>query len=109
MMGVVGRLGKILGPRGRMPNPKLCTVTANVAEAVRAAKAGKVEFRAEKAGLVHAGIGTASFSEDALLANVSALVEAIQRANHAGAKGSYTHSVSCSSTQGPGVTVDTEI
>src|SRR3546814_19210495 len=87
MMGVVGRLGKILGPRGRMPNPKLGTVTANVAEAVRAAKAGQVEFRAEKAGLVHAGIGKASFSEDALLANVSAFVEAIQRAKPAGAKG----------------------
>src|SRR3546814_19474105 len=86
MMAVVGRLGKILGPRGLMPNPKLGTVTANVAEAVRAAKAGQVEFRAEKAGLVHAGIGKSSFSEDALLANVSAFVEAIQRAKPAGAK-----------------------
>src|SRR3546814_9640319 len=106
MMGVVGRLGKILGPRGRMPNPKLGTVTANVAEAVRAAKAGQVEFRAEKAGLVHAGIGKASFSEDALLANVSAFVEAIQRAKPAGAKGTYIQRVSVSSTMGPGVKVD---
>src|SRR3546814_4680302 len=107
MMGVVGRLGKILGPRGLMPNPKLGTVTANVAEAVRAAKAGQVEFRAEKAGLVHAGIGKASFSEDALLANVSAFVEAIQRAKPAGAKGTYIKRVSVSSTMGPGVKVDT--
>ena len=107
MMGVVGRLGKILGPRGLMPNPKLGTVTANVAEAVRASKAGQVEFRAEKAGLVHAGIGKASFSEDQLVANAAALVDAIQKAKPTGAKGTYIKRVSVSSTMGPGVKVDT--
>ena len=107
MMGVVGRLGKILGPRGLMPNPKLGTVTANVAEAVTASKAGQVEFRAEKAGLVHAGIGKASFSEDQLVANAAALVDAIQKAKPTGAKGTYIKRVSVSSTMGPGVKVDT--
>ena len=107
MMGVVGRLGKILGPRGLMPNPKLGTVTANVAEAVTASKAGQVEFRAEKAGLVHAGIGKASFSEEALLANAAAFVDAIQKAKPTGAKGTYIKRVSVSSTMGPGVKVDT--
>ncbi|GHD58766.1 50S ribosomal protein L1 [Thalassobaculum fulvum] len=107
MMGVVGRLGKILGPRGLMPNPKLGTVTANVAEAVAASKAGQVEFRAEKAGLVHAGIGKASFSEEALLANAAAFVDAIQKAKPTGAKGTYIKRVSVSSTMGPGVKVDT--
>ncbi len=107
MMGVVGRLGKILGPRGLMPNPKLGTVTANVADAVTASKAGQVEFRAEKAGLVHAGIGKASFSEDQLIANAAAFVDAIQKAKPAGAKGTYIKRVSVSSTMGPGVKVDT--
>lgn len=107
MMGVVGRLGKILGPRGLMPNPKLGTVTANVADAVKASKAGQVEFRAEKAGLVHAGIGKASFSEDQLIANAAAFVEAIQKAKPTGAKGTYIKRVSVSSTMGPGVKVDT--
>ena len=107
MMGVVGRLGKILGPRGLMPNPKLGTVTANVADAVKASKAGQVEFRAEKAGLVHAGIGKASFSEDELFANAAAFVDAIQKAKPAGAKGTYIKRVSVSSTMGPGVKVDT--
>ncbi|MEQ8816668.1 MAG: 50S ribosomal protein L1 [Thalassobaculum sp.] len=107
MMGVVGRLGKILGPRGLMPNPKLGTVTANVAEAVTASKAGQVEFRAEKAGLVHAGIGKASFSEDALIENAAAFVDAIQKAKPTGAKGTYIKRVSVSSTMGPGVKVDT--
>jgi large subunit ribosomal protein L1 len=107
MMGVVGRLGKILGPRGLMPNPKLGTVTNNVADAVQAAKAGQVEFRAEKAGLVHAGIGKASFSEDQLLANAAAFVDAIQKARPSGAKGTYIKRVSVSSTMGPGIKVDT--
>ena len=107
MMGVVGRLGKILGPRGLMPNPKLGTVTANVGEAVAAAKAGQVEFRAEKAGLVHAGIGKASFSEEQLVANAAAFVDAIQKAKPAGAKGTYIKRVSISSTMGPGVKIDT--
>lgn len=107
MMGVVGRLGKILGPRGLMPNPKLGTVTANVADAVKASKAGQVEFRAEKAGLVHAGIGKASFPEDQLIANAAAFVDAIQKAKPTGAKGTYIKRVSVSSTMGPGVKVDT--
>ncbi|MEQ8398736.1 50S ribosomal protein L1 [Thalassobaculum sp.] len=107
MMGVVGRLGKILGPRGLMPNPKLGTVTANVGEAVTAAKAGQVEFRAEKAGLVHAGIGKASFTEEQLVANAAAFVDAIQKAKPAGAKGTYIKRVSISSTMGPGVKIDT--
>ena len=106
MMGLVGRLGKVLGPRGLMPNPKLGTVTMDVKGAVTAAKAGQVEFRAEKAGIVHAGIGKASFGEDALLANARAFVEAIQRAKPAGAKGTYVKKVAVSSTMGPGVRVD---
>jgi large subunit ribosomal protein L1 len=106
MMGLVGRLGKVLGPRGLMPNPKLGTVTMDVKGAVTAAKAGQVEFRAEKAGIVHAGIGKASFGEDALLANARAFVDAIQRAKPTGAKGTYLKKVAVSSTMGPGVKVD---
>jgi large subunit ribosomal protein L1 len=106
MMGVVGRLGKVLGPRGLMPNPKLGTVTPDVATAVKAAKAGQVEFRAEKAGLVHAGIGKASFSEQAIAENIKAFVGAINRAKPAGAKGTYIKKVSVSSTMGPGIKLD---
>jgi len=106
MMGLVGRLGKVLGPRGLMPNPKLGTVTMDVKGAVTAAKAGQVEFRAEKAGIVHAGIGKASFGEDQLLANARAFVDAIQRAKPTGAKGTYLKKVALSSTMGPGVKVD---
>jgi large subunit ribosomal protein L1 len=107
MMAVVGRLGKVLGPRGLMPNPKLGTVTPNVADAVKAAKAGQVEFRVEKAGIVHAGIGKASFSEDALVENATAFVDAITKAKPSGAKGNYIKRVSVSSTMGPGLKVDT--
>ncbi|MCI0431853.1 MAG: 50S ribosomal protein L1 [Rhodospirillales bacterium] len=106
MMALVGRLGKVLGPRGLMPNPKLGTVTADVSAAVTAAKGGQVEFRAEKAGLVHAGIGKASFSESALIENVKAFVGAINRAKPAGAKGTYLKKVSLSSTMGPGVKLE---
>jgi large subunit ribosomal protein L1 len=106
MMAVVGRLGKVLGPRGLMPNPKLGTVTANVAEAVRAAKGGQVEFRAEKAGLVHAGIGKVSFTEEALVENVRAFVGAISRAKPTGVKGTYIKKVSLSSTMGPGLKLE---
>lgn len=106
MMGLVGRLGKVLGPRGLMPNPKLGTVTMDVKGAVTAAKAGQVEFRAEKAGIVHAGIGKASFGEAQLLENARAFVEAIQRARPTGAKGTYVKKVAVSSTMGPGVKVD---
>jgi len=106
MMGLVGRLGKILGPRGLMPNPRLGTVTMDVRGAVTAAKAGQVEFRAEKAGIVHAGIGKASFDEGKLLENARAFIEAIQRAKPTGAKGTYVKKVALSSSMGPGVTVD---
>jgi large subunit ribosomal protein L1 len=106
MMGLVGRLGKVLGPRGLMPNPKLGTVTMNVGDAVRAAKGGQVQFRAEKAGIVHAGIGKASFTEEALVVNVKAFVDAINKAKPAGAKGTYLQKVSISSTMGPGVKLD---
>ncbi|HVI50937.1 MAG TPA: 50S ribosomal protein L1 [Candidatus Sulfotelmatobacter sp.] len=106
MMGLVGRLGKVLGPRGLMPNPKLGTVTMNVGEAVKAAKGGQVQFRAEKAGIVHAGVGKASFSEEALVANVVAFVDAINKAKPTGAKGTYLQKVSLSSTMGPGVKLD---
>jgi large subunit ribosomal protein L1 len=106
MMGVVGRLGKILGPRGLMPNPRLGTVTMDVKGAVTAAKAGQVEFRAEKAGIIHAGIGKVSFDEDKLLENAKALADAVQKAKPAGAKGTYVQKVSVSSTMGPGVRVD---
>ena len=106
MMGVVGRLGKILGPRGLMPNPRLGTVTMDVKGAVTAAKAGQVEFRAEKAGIIHAGIGKASFDEDKLLENARALADAIQRAKPTGAKGTYLQKASLSSSMGPGVRID---
>ena len=106
MMAVVGRLGKVLGPRGLMPNPKLGTVTNDVAEAVKAAKGGQVEFRAEKAGLVHAGVGKASFDQTALIENVKAFVGAISRAKPSGAKGTYIRKVSLSSTMGPGVKLE---
>ena len=106
MMALVGRLGKVLGPRGLMPNPRLGTVTQNVAEAVQAAKGGQVEYRADKAGIVHAGVGKASFTEDALIDNVRAFVGAITRAKPSGVKGTYISRVSVSSTMGPGVKVD---
>ncbi len=106
MMAVVGRLGKVLGPRGLMPNPKLGTVTNDVAAAVKAAKGGQVEFRAEKAGLIHAGVGKASFTEEALVENVKAFVGAIARAKPSGAKGTYIKRVSLSSTMGPGVSIE---
>jgi large subunit ribosomal protein L1 len=106
MMAVVGRLGKILGPRGLMPNPKLGTVTPNVAEAVKAAKGGEVQFRAQKEGIVHAGIGKASFGEDALIANVRAFVVAINRAKPSGTKGTFIKKVAISSTMGPGIKLD---
>jgi large subunit ribosomal protein L1 len=106
MMGLVGRLGKILGPRGLMPNPRLGTVTMDVKGAVGAAKAGQVEFRAEKAGIVHAGIGKASFSPEHLVENAKAFADAIIKAKPAGAKGTYVEKVALSTTMGPGVRVD---
>jgi large subunit ribosomal protein L1 len=106
MMAVVGRLGKVLGPRGLMPNPKLGTVTADVTEAVKAAKGGQVQFRAEKAGLVHAGVGKASFGEDQLVENVKAFIGAINRAKPTGVKGSFIKKVSLSSTMGPGIKLE---
>lgn len=106
MMPIVGKLGRVLGPRGLMPNPKLGTVTNDVAAAVAEAKAGQVQFRAEKAGIVHAGIGKASFDSDKLKDNVRAFVDAIAQARPAGAKGTYIKRVSLSSTMGPGVKVD---
>ena len=106
MMGVVGRLGKILGPRGMMPNPKLGTVTPNVADAVKAAKAGQVQFRVEKAGIVHGGVGRVSFSEQELSENIHAFVDAIVKAKPTGAKGTYLKKVSLSSTMGPGLRVN---
>ncbi|BAI71207.1 large subunit ribosomal protein L1 [Azospirillum sp. B510] len=106
MMGVVGKLGKVLGPRGLMPNPKLGTVTPDVAGAVKAAKAGAVEFRAEKTGIIHAGVGKVSFSEEALVQNIRAFIDAITRAKPTGAKGQYVLKVSLSSTMGPGLKLD---
>lgn len=106
MMPIVGRLGKILGPRGLMPNPKIGTVTMDVAEAVRAAKGGQVTFRVEKAGIIHAGVGKASFEDDKLAENVRALVDAVNRSKPTGAKGTYLKKISLSSTMGPGVVVD---
>jgi len=106
MMVTVGKLGKVLGPRGLMPNPKLGTVTNDVAEAVKAAKGGQVEYRAQKEGIVHAGVGKASFSEQALVENVKALINAVNRAKPAGAKGTYMKKVSLSSTMGPGLKLD---
>jgi large subunit ribosomal protein L1 len=105
-MGVVGRLGKVLGPKGLMPNPKLGTVTMDVAKAVNDAKSGQVEFRVEKAGIVHAGIGKASFSEGDLKENFTAFMDAIIRNKPPGAKGKFVKKLSVSSTMGPGVKVD---
>ena len=107
MMGVVGKLGKVLGPKGLMPNPKLGTVTMDVAKAIGDAKGGSVEARAEKAGIIHAGIGKASFSEAALLSNAKAFIDAINKAKPTGAKGTYVKKISLSSTMGAGVKVDT--
>jgi large subunit ribosomal protein L1 len=106
MMPLVGRLGKILGPRGMMPNPKVGSVTMDVAEAVRGAKGGAVEFRVEKAGILHAGIGKASFSENALVENVKAFADAVVKAKPPGAKGTYVKRIAISSTMGPGVKVE---
>lgn len=106
MMPLVGRLGRVLGPRGLMPNPKLGTVTANVKEAVEAAKGGQVQFRVEKAGIVHAGVGKASFDEAALIANIKAFIEAVNRAKPTGAKGTYLKRAHLASTMGPGVKLE---
>ena len=106
MMPLVGRLGKVLGPRNLMPNPKVGTVTTDVAEAVRAAKGGAVEFRVEKEGIVQAGVGKASFSEEQLAGNIRALVNAVQKARPSGAKGTYMKRLAVSSTMGPGVKLD---
>jgi large subunit ribosomal protein L1 len=106
MMGVVGRLGKVLGPKGLMPNPKLGTVTMNVAQAVKDAKGGQVEYRVEKAGIIHSGIGKASFPAEDLRANFDALVDAVVRAKPSGAKGKYVRKIAVSSTMGPGIRVD---
>jgi len=106
MMGVVGKLGKVLGPRGLMPNPKLGTVTNDVAEAIKASKGGQVEFRAEKSGLIHAGIGKASFSKEAIVNNVKAFVGAVSKAKPSGSKGTYIKKVSLSSTMGAGVKLE---
>ena len=107
MMGVVGRLGKLLGPKGLMPNPKLGTVTPNVTQAVKDAKGGQIEFRVEKAGIIHAGIGKMSFSDEAIRANFDAFVSAIVRAKPSGSKGKYVRNVAISSSMGPGLKIDT--
>jgi len=106
MMPLVGRLGKVLGPRNLMPNPKVGTVTPDVAGAIKAAKGGAVEFRVEKAGIIHAGVGKASFTEEALLQNIKAFTDAVTKAKPTGAKGTYVKRVAVSSTMGPGVHVD---
>jgi len=106
MMAIVGRLGKVLGPRGLMPNPKLGTVTPDVAKAVKDAKGGQVEYRVEKAGIVHAGVGKVSFEENALIENAKTLINAVVKARPSGAKGTYVKAVSVSSTMGPGLKVD---
>ncbi len=106
MMGLVGRLGKVLGPKGLMPNPKLGTVTPNVADAVKAAKGGQIEFRVEKAGIIHAGLGKASFTEADLRKNFDAFVDAIVKAKPSGSKGKYVRKIALSSSMGPGVKVD---
>jgi large subunit ribosomal protein L1 len=106
MMPIVGRLGKVLGPRGMMPNPKVGTVTMDVTKAIEASKGGAVEFRAEKAGIVHAGVGKASFTEAALCENIRALVDAVMKAKPTGAKGNYLRRIGVSSTMGPGLKID---
>ena len=106
MMPIVGKLGKVLGPRGMMPNPKLGTVTQDVATAVKNAKGGQVEYRVEKAGIIHAGVGKASFQEDALAENIRTLVNAVSKARPSGAKGTYIKRISLSSTMGPGLKLD---
>ena len=106
MMGLVGRLGKVLGPRGLMPNPRVGTVTLDVTGAVKGAKGGSVEFRVEKAGIVHAGVGKASFTEEALVQNIKAFVDAVIKAKPTGSKGTYLKKVSLSSTMGPGLKLD---
>ena len=106
MMGIVGRLGKVLGPRGLMPNPKLGTVTADVSAAVKAAKSGEVQYRAEKAGVVHAGIGKASFTADQITENAAAFIDAVRKARPSGAKGTYIKKITLSSTMGVGVFVE---
>jgi len=106
MMPLVGRLGKVLGPRGLMPNPRVGTVTPDVEAAVRSAKGGAVEFRVEKAGIIHAGVGKASFTEDQIVGNIRALVDAVQKAKPTGAKGTYLKRIAISSTMGPGVKVE---
>ena len=107
MMALVGRLGKVLGPRGLMPNPKVGTVTPNVGQAVKDAKGGAVEFRVEKAGIIHAGIGKVSFTDEALLINVKAMIDALNKSKPSGAKGIYVKRIGLSSTMGPGFKVDT--
>ena len=107
MMALVGRLGKVLGPRGLMPNPRVGTVTPNVGQAVKDAKGGAIEFRTEKTGIIHAGIGKASFTDEQIAANVRALVDALNKAKPSGAKGTYIKKISLSSTMGPGFRIDT--
>ncbi len=106
MMGIVGRLGKVLGPRGLMPNPRVGTVTMDITNAVAGAKGGAVEFRVEKAGVIHAGVGKASFADTALIENIRAFVDAVVRAKPAGSKGTYVKKISLTSSQGPGLKVD---
>ena len=108
MMPIVGRLGKVLGPRNLMPNPKVGTVTMDVAQAVANAKGGEVQFKAEKAGVVHAGVGKASFDEAKLVENVRAFVDAVQKAKPTGAKGTYMKKISVSSTMGPGISINVD-
>ena len=108
MMPIVGRLGKVLGPRNLMPNPKVGTVTMDVKQAVEDAKGGQVQFKAEKAGVVHAGVGKASFDEAKLVENVRAFVDAVAKAKPTGAKGSYMQKIALSSTMGPGVTINVD-
>ena len=107
MMALVGRLGKILGPKGLMPNPKVGTVTPNVGQAVKDAKGGAVQFRVEKAGIIHAGVGKASFDEKAIAENVKAFIDAVAKAKPSGAKGTYIKKIAISSTMGPGVKIET--
>jgi len=107
MMGTVGKLGKVLGPRGLMPNPKLGTVTMDVAKAVKAAKSGEVQFRVEKSGIIHAGIGKSSFDEKSIIENIKAFIKAVGVAKPSGSKGVYMKKITISSTMGPGIKIDT--